>query len=472
MDVKRVKSELVDWIDENKDEFSAAARYIWEQAELSMEEINSSAKLMELLEKYGFEIEKGVAGVPYAFIATYDAGGPVIGINAEYDALPGLSQDTCTSKTPIKCEGPGHGCGHNLLGAGGVNAAIALKVICEKDDIPVTIKLFGAAAEEICIGKPYMAREGLFKDVDVFFDWHPWCYNRADYDTCNAYFNIKYHFKGQACHGNSPWYGRSAFDAAMLQGHAVEMLREHIRPSMCGLDAANTINYTFSDTGPEIPSVVADRTTAWYIGRFDRAELMVDVIDRINKCAEGAALATGTTVEIETVTACHDKLENVTLAEVMHKNMEEIGVPHFTEEEQNYAKGLQKALDIEPTGLDETIMPFGGGGTALCDTSEYSWFAPYATIWVTAGPAGTGWHNWTTVACTGTDIGFKALNSAAKIIAASALDVIAEPAIIDKAKAELAEKLTEREYIKLLPDDAVPPVGINKEKMEKFRQIS
>ncbi|MDO4175986.1 MAG: amidohydrolase [Bacillota bacterium] len=469
MDVKQVKKDLCSWIDENKQEFSDLARYVWEQAELSMEEKNSSAAHIEVLSKYGFEIEKGVSGVPYAYIATYENGGPVIGINAEYDALPGLSQDTCCTKKPIKQDGPGHGCGHNLLGAGGVNAAVALKVIAEKYGINVTIKVFGAAAEEICIGKPFMARDGYFEGVDVFFDWHPWSYNRADYDTCNAYFNIKYHFKGKACHGNSPWYGRSAFDAAMLQGHAVEMLREHIRPSMCGLDAANTINYTFSDTGPEIPSVVADRTTAWYIGRFDRAELMVDVIDRINKCAEGAALATGTTVEIETVTACHDKLENVVLSEVMHKNMEEIGVPKFTEEEHQYAKNLQKAIGLNPIGLDETIMPFGGGGTALCDTSEYSWFAPYATIWVTAGPSGTGWHNWTTVACTGTEIGFKAVNCAAKIMAASALDVLADPSLIDKAKAELKERMSERQYIKLLPDDAKPPVGINAENMAKFR---
>lgn len=469
MDVKKIKKDVCCWIDDNKQEFSDVARYVWEQAELSMEEYNSAAKLTEVLSKYGFEIEMGVAGIPTAFIATYSNGGPVIGFNAEYDALPGLSQDTCCEKLPVKEAGPGHGCGHNLLGAAAVNSAVALKVIAERNNLNVTLKVFGSAAEEICIGKPFMAREGYFKDVDFFLDWHPWSYNRADYDTCNAYFNIKYHFKGQTCHGNSPWYGRSAFDAAMLQGHAVEMLREHIRPSTCGLDAANTINYTFSDTGPQIPSVVADRTTAWYIGRFDRAELMVEVIERINKCAEAAALATDTEVEIETVTACHDKLPNVVLSEIMHKNMEEIGTPKFSEEEQAFAKELQKKLEIEVTGLDESIMPFGGGGTALCDTSEFSWFAPYATIWVTAGPSGTGWHNWAVVACTGSEIGMKAVNCAAKIIAATAIDVLAEPEIIERAKKELEERKAERKYVKLLPDDAKPPININKEIMEKFR---
>lgn len=469
MEVRKVKQDVCRWIDDNKQEFSDVALYIWEQAELSMEEYNSAAKLTDVLSKYGFKIEMGVAGIPTAFIATYENGGPVIGFNAEYDALPGLSQKSCCEKNPLKEAGPGHGCGHNLLGAAAINAAIALKLIAEKSDLKVTLKVFGTAAEEICIGKPFMAREGYFNDVDLFLDWHPWSYNRADYDTCNAYFNIKYHFKGQACHGNSPWYGRSAFDAAMLQGHAVEMLREHIRPSMCGLDAANTINYTFSDTGPEIPSVVADRTTAWYIGRFDRAELMVEVIDRINKCAQGAALATGTEVETEIVTACHDKLPNKVLAEVMHKNMEEMGVPKFDEEEQQFAMGLQRKIGVEATGLDESILPFGGGGSVLCDTSEFSWFAPYATIWVTAGPAGTGWHNWAVVACTGSEIGMKAVNSAAKIIAATAVDVLADPSIIKRAKEELAERVAERTYIELLPNEAKPPVGINKENMEKFR---
>lgn len=469
MDEKSLKQKMCQWIDEHQAEFNEVSDYIWAQSELSLEEVNSSAKLIDTLKKYGFSVENGVAGIPTAFIAIYDKGGPVIGFNAEYDALPGLSQKACCNQDPRVPNGPGHGCGHNLLGTGAILAAIAMKNIAEEESIALTLKVFGTAAEEICIGKPFMAREGYFKDVDIFLDWHPWSYNRADYDTCNAYFNIKYHYKGQACHGNSPWYSRSAFDAAMLQGHAVEMLREHIRPSMCGLDAANTINYTFSDTGPELPSVIADRTTAWYVGRFDRAELMVDVIEKLHNTARGAALATGTDVDIETITACHDKLPNIVLAEVMHKNMEEIGVPEFTAEEQEYAKKLQQDTNAPQTGLDETIMPFGTGGTALCDTSEFSWFAPYATIWVTAGPSGTGWHNWTVVACTGMSIGHKATNCAAKIIAATALDAVFDPEIIKKAKAELQERLKEREYIKLLPDEAIPPLGINKEYMDKYR---
>ncbi|MDR1043312.1 MAG: amidohydrolase [Clostridiales Family XIII bacterium] len=470
MEKRKIKQDICQWIDRNSDEFNDIADYIWQEAELSMEEANSSNRLAETLETYGFTVERGVAGIDTAFIATYGSGGPVIGLNSEYDSLPGLSQEVGAKKKALIEGAPGHGCGHNLLGAAGVSAAIALKTALEANGINATLKVFGAAAEELCISKPFMAREGRFEGLDLFLDWHPWNYNRADYDTCNAYFNIKYHFKGKTSHGNAPWYGRSAFDAAMLQGHAVEMLREHIRPSEAGLDAANTINYTFSDVGPIFPNVVPDRTTAWYIGRFDRTELMAEVLERIHKCAEAAALATETTVEAEMVTATHDKIPNTILAEVMHKNLEEIGAPQFTEEEHEFARKMQREMGVSETGLDEAILPFGGGGSALCDTSEYSWFVPYATAWIAAAPPGLGWHNWVVSACAGSSIGKKALNTAAKLIASTAIDAIASPEIIENAKKELEERLSTRTYIKLIPDGLAPPLRINREAMDKYRK--
>ena len=395
------KQFIFDWIEANQGPFNDAADAIWQAAELGMEEKKSSAKLIELLENNGFTVETGVAGMPTAFVATYGKRGPAVGFSAEFDALPGLSQEVGTEKKAIKDGAPGHGCGHNLLGTAGVYAAIALKQALEAKKIDATVKLFGTPAEELCIGKPFMARAGLFNGLDMLLDWHPWNYNRADYDACNAYFNVKYHFKGKTAHGNSPWFGRSTLDAAMLQGHAVEMLREHIRPSTAGLDAANTINYTFSDVGPEFPSVVPDRTTAWYVGRFDQTELMVEVMERIDKCAKAAAMATETTVEIELITATHDKIPNKVLAEVMNKNLHEVGAPKFTAEEQEFAAKMQRQVGVEETGLDESILPFGGGSSVLCDTSEYSWFVPYVTLWVTLAPAGLGWHNWVVASCAG-----------------------------------------------------------------------
>jgi len=463
------KQFIFDWIEANSKPFGDAADVVWQAAELGMEEKKSSAALISLLEENGFSVEKGVAGMPTAFVATYGTGKPVIGFSAEYDALPGLSQEIGDTKKAVRDGAPGHGCGHNLLGAGAVFAAVALKGLLQEKKMDATLKVFGTPGEELCIGKPFMAKAGLFKGLDVLLDWHPWNYNRADCDTCNAYFNVKYHFKGKTSHGNSPWYGRSTLDAAMLMGHAVEMLREHIRPSTAGLDAANTINYTFSDVGPEFPSVVPDRTTAWYVGRFDQTELMVEVMERIDKCAKAAAMATETSVEIELITATHDKIPNKVLAEVMHKNLEEVGAPKFTSEEHEFASRMQKQMGVKETGLDETIMPFGGGGSALCDTSEYSWFIPYATAWIAMAPAGVGWHNWIVASCAGCGPGKKALKVAAKVLAATALDAIMNPDLVKAARAELDERLSSRNYIALLPDELTPPLDINKAVMDKYR---
>ena len=392
MKALELKKTALDWINLNKDDFYQAADNLWKSPELGMEEHKSSAVLIELLEKNGFSVEKNVAQMPTAFIATFGSGKPVIGLSAEYDCLPGLSQEVCAEKKPIKEGAPGHGCGHNLLGVAAIRAGIALKTLLESRHLSATLKVFGTPAEELCIGKPFMARAGLFRGLDAFLDWHPWTYNRADYDTCNAYFNIKYHFTGKTAHGNSPWHGRSTLDAAMLQAHAVEMLREHIPPSPSP-DAANTINYTFSEVGPEFPSVVPDRTTAWYVGRFDTSELMVDVMSRVNKCAKAAAMATDTKVRIEFIAATHDKIPNRVLAEVMNKIYIAIGPPKFTKKEHDFAKQMQKNVGVAETGLDETIMPFSGGGSALCNTRNIvgSLLRDHLDY---LAPPGVGWHNW------------------------------------------------------------------------------
>jgi len=467
--MEKMKQFIFDWIDSSSLPFNDAADYLWQNPELGMEEKKSSEKLIALLERYGFAVERGVAGMPTAFVATYGKGCPVIGFSAEYDALPGLSQEVGTEKKAVRDGAPGHGCGHNLLGTTAIYAAIALKELLEEKKLDGTLKVFGTPAEELCIGKPFMARAGLFKELDALLDWHPMNYNRADYDVCNAYFNVKYHFKGKTSHGNSPWYGRSTLDAAMLMGHAVELLREHVRPSTRGPEAANTFNYTFSDVGPEFPSVVPDRTTAWYVGRFDQTELMVEVMQRIDNCARAAAMATDTTVDIELITATHDKIPNKVLAEVMHNNLEEVGAPRFTPEEQEFASRMQKEVGVKETGLDETIMPFDSGSSGVADTSEYSWHVPYAILWITMAPAGVGWHNWIVTSCAGGSIGKKTMNTAAKILAATALDLVLSPEAVKAARAELDERLSTRNYIELLPEELPPPLDINKAVMEKYR---
>lgn len=462
-----MKYYIKEWIESNKQEFYEIADHIWENPELGLEEYSAVDKLSTVMKKHGFEVATGLAGMPTAFIATYGKSSPTLGINVEYDCLPGLSQKyECRKKEPIKEGAPGQGCGHNLLGATSVMGGIALRYALEEYDVPGTIKLFGSPAEEQCIGKAFMGRAGLYEDVDFFLDWHPWNYNRADYDHCNAYFNIKYHYKGKTSHGNSPWNGRSALDAALLSAHAIEILREHYAPA--SEDAANTINYSFPDVGPEFPSVVPDKTTMWVIGRFNTSDVMSDVIKRIDKCAEAGALATETTVAKELITATHEKIPNETLAKIVHNNFKEIGPPRFTKEEHELVKEMQKNEGLEEVGLDESLKEFGSSGTALCDTSEFSWNAPYATFWMTMAPAG-GWHNWMITACSRNSIGKKAMDHASKIIACSAIDIFSSPETLVKAKAEWKERLAGRTYECLVPEGIHPPLGINKATMEKYR---
>lgn len=455
------KQFVSSWIETNEEVFFGYSRSVWEFAELGCLESRSSALLTGILRENGFEVQEGVAGMPTAFIAAWGAGKPVIAFGCEYDALPGLAtrpadEGAPPEEHPAEGAGPGHGCGHSLLGAGGVMAAVSAKEWLARSGSPGRIVVLGTPAEELCIGKPFMAREGCFDGLDAVLDWHPWWRNSTNYDTCNAYFNIKYHFKGINSHGNAPWMGRSALDGAVLMGHAIEMLREHIPPG--NPDAANTINYTFSDVGPSYPSVVPDRSTLWSVGRITDSETMSGVMERIHKCAEGAALATGTTWSTEFRTASHEKIPNKVLSSVLDANFREVGAPRFSPAEQAIAREMQRRAGAAETGLEEDIPQFREGASIVTDNSEYSWFAPFAMIWVAMAPGGIGWHNRSIAACAGSSMGRKAMTAAAKALAACAVDLIERPEILVEAKRELAERLAGRIYKPLIPEGVKPPV--------------
>lgn len=469
MQLDAIKDFLEQWTAENTESFYEASRKLWESPELSMQEFKSSAVIMELLRENGFQVESGVAEMPTAFIATYGSGKPVIGVNAEYDALPGLSQDGgALEKKALVTGAPGQGCGHNLLGVAGAKGAIAIRYAMEKFGLSGTVKVFGTPAEELCLGKPFMGRAGCFDGVDAFLDWHPWSYSLANYDSCCAYFSVKYHFSGRTSHGNSPWHGRSALDAAMLQAHGVEMLREHIYPG-CPPDAANTINYTFSDVGTEFPSVVPDRTTAWYIGRFITTADAKSALERVTNCAKGAALSTDTTVEVELITATNHKIPNKTLAQVVHDNFQRVGAPAFTEEEHAKAKAIQKQVGAPETGLPTGIRPFEGGYTVVCDTSEFSWNAPYASAWIAMGMENCGWHHWGVVRCGGDTMGQKSMDTAANVIGLSGVELLCKPEVLQAAQDEWKERLGGESYTCLIPDEIKPPVHLNEDVMNKYK---
>ena len=321
MDANKIKSYITEWIGKNSSEFKKLCFDIHENPEVSLCEYFASGELKKILEKHGFEVEMGVSGIPTAFVAYYGSGNTTTGFNLEYDALPAMSQVSGASiKTPKEENAPGHACGHNTICTAGAIGAVALRYAIEEFGLDAKIKVFGTAAEEICIGKPYMAKDGYFDDVDFFVDYHPMSYNGVFEDYCCAFFNVRYHFKGKSCHGNKPWYGRSALDGAILTTHAIEMLREHIAPN-CD-DAANTINYTFLNQ-PVQPAanVVPANATLWVIGRFRTLEQMQDAMDRIDAAAEGCAKATGTVVEKEFISATHDKLPNTILSKKMYDNL-------------------------------------------------------------------------------------------------------------------------------------------------------
>ena len=461
-----IKAYLFQWMEAHKQEIYDLSDYMWEHPELGLEEFEASSRIKKTLESQGFTLESGIGALSTSFIATYGKDYPVCGINVEYDCLPGLSQKKDSdTPDPIIPGAPGHGCGHNILGPTAVFAGIALRYAMEEFAIPGTIKMFGSPYEESSVGKPVMGKAGAYKGVDFILDWHPWSDNRADYDTCNSVFIVQYNFTGKTCHGASPWEGRSALDAGMLFGHAVEIIREHLIPGNPA--AAHTINYTFSDTGPAFANVVPDTAAVILYGRFNDMAVAKDAYRRIGLCAKGAAISTETAVSDRLITFTHNKLPNKTIAEIVHDNMKELGAPEYTEEEQSRVKRMQKAAGLEPVGLETEIEPFKFSEAFITDASEFSWNAPYAAFDLALGPKG-GWHNWIVTACAGSSIGKKCMDKAARILVSSAIDILLSPDLIVKAKEELTERLNGRKYESLLPDDYEPPIGINRSIMEQF----
>jgi aminobenzoyl-glutamate utilization protein B len=339
----------------------------------------------------------------------------------------------------------------------------------ERHGLPGTIKVLGAPAEEICLGKPFMARAGLFKGFDAIIDWHPYYINQVIYDTCNAYFNMKFHFKGRTAHGNSPWEGRSALDSAILMGHGIELLREHIPPGEP--TAANTINYTFSDVGPEYPNVVPDRATLWCVGRIQTVDQMEPIMGQIKRSAGGAALSTGTEVTEEVITVTHERIPNAVLSGAMHRNLVALGAPSYAHEEEKFARELQKSCNAPEIGMDREIRPLGPGSSGVSDNSEYSWFASFAMGSVACAPPGVGWHNWQVNAAANSGLGRKGMLLAVKVLMATGVDLLLDEELIKEAKEEFKKRMGGREYRPLLPPATSVPLEINRQTMEKYRPL-
>lgn len=445
-----LKEQTVAGIQAKNDTYKQTALQIWNYAELGYKETQSSALLQKLLKENGFAVEAGVAGIPTAFVATYGSGKPVIGILAEYDALPGLAQEAIPEKKTIEGQQGGHGCGHHLFGTASVAAGIAIKDLIASKKFTGTIKVFGCPAEEGGSGKVYMVREGLFNDLDVAIHWHPDSENEVTMTSALANKSAKFRFRGLSAHAAmAPEKGRSALDALEAMNYMVNMMREHVPQE-------TRIHYVITDGG-KAPNVVPDYAEVYYYVRHPNREDVVSIFDRVVKAAEGAATGTETKMEFEIIGGTHDLLINRTLAEVMYNNMEKIGGFSYSADEAAFAKKIQSTLTFTTPGINSvgnikpllTKMDAGGGST---DVGDVSYVVPTVGAETATWAPGVPAHSWQAVACGGTDLGIKGMMLAAKTMALTAIDLYTNPATIAKAKEELTQAVGDYKYKALLGD--------------------
>ncbi len=443
-----LKNETAITIQSDSDTYKTIALSIWDYAELGYKENKSSALLENTLKKNGFAVESGVAGIPTVFVATYGTGSPIIGILAEYDALPGISQDNSPTKTPIANKNNGHACGHHLFGTGSVAAGIALKKLIETGKIKGTIKVFGCPAEEGGSGKVYMVREGLFNNVDVVLHWHPWDCNTVIYTSALANKSAKFRFYGIASHASaSPEQGRSALDAVEAMDNMVNMMREHIPQE-------TRIHYVITNGG-KAPNVVPEFAEVYYYVRHPKREMTVSIFDRITKAAEGAALGTETKMDYEIIGGTHDLLINKILALNMQTNLEKVGGVMYTEEEKVFAKKIQESFLGKSPLIDSAaiVKPlFIEKNLGSTDVGDVSYAVPTVGVETATWVPGTSPHSWQAVTCGGTDIGIKGMIVASKTLAFTAIDLFTNPALIKKAKEEFIQTKGDYQYKALLGD--------------------
>ena len=468
------KQIILDHINNEDEKMSYIAKEIWDHPQVALTETFASKMLAKELEDAGFSIEWGAGHMETAFIATWGEGRPYVGFLGEYDALPGLSQEVSTEKTPIESGGPGHGCGHNLYGTACMGSVLALQAAMKAEGIPGTIRFYGCPAEETLVGKTFMARDGVFDDLDVALSWHPGQANIVWNGSALALNSFKVNFHGVASHaGGAPHLGRSALDGIMLMDVGVNYLREHI-PQESRIHCVVT-------SGGQAPNVVPAYAQVWYFVRAPSRDLVDEVYQRILKIAEGAAMMAGVTHDVEFVTGCYDVLPNSTLSDLLLEKLQETDGISFTDQERKFAKELQATFpdgSVErafewmqrsaETGtlaenadnpLWEQMVPHSptpplmGGSTEVGDVS---WITPTGQITTTCWPLGTPGHSWQTVVSSGSSIGAKGMILASKAMALAGLDLLTKPELLAQAKADFDVARGGKVYVTPLPEGTLP----------------
>ena len=451
------KEHAVASIEEHRQELTALSDKVWAYAETALRETRSSKTLADYAENQGFAVKRGVAGMPTAFVASYGQGRPIIGVLGEYDALPGISQKAQTTKEPLEMGAAGHGCGHNLLGVASLGAAVAIKELIAAGSLKGTIRYYGTPAEEAIGGKIYMARDGLFKDLDVCLAWHPDGETHVDVDSTQAIIDFIVEFKGKAAHAAAdPWNGRSAVAALEFFTTGLNRMREFVKPTV-------RMHYVIQKGG-DVPNVVPEYSRVWCWIRDSKRTGVQEVFARAQKIAEGAALMAGVEAKVTVQGGDYELLVNMTGEKIVHANLSWLGPIKYTEEEQEFARAIQRATGIEPKGLSGEIQPFRdpkpdppGGST---DVGDVSWLVPTLHFSVTTAPAGTPWHAWPVAACGGMSIGHKGMLLAAKTLAATIVDLFEDPKSVEAIQAEFKEKTRGVEYKPYVPEGP-PPVPKN-----------
>ncbi len=431
---------------------------IWANAETAFEEYNSAEFLASYAEKNGFTVERGVAGMPTAFVATYGSGKPVISVLGEFDALPGISQKAQPTKEALNEGAGGHGCGHNLFGTASLGAAIAIKELIESGKLKGTIKFMGTPSEEKFFGKIWMVQAGIWDDVDVNISWHPAAKTEADVQSSLALVDFKIEFFGQAAHASAdPWNGRSASDALELYTQGINYYREHVKPTV-------RMHYHIQDGG-QVVNVVPDYARLWMRVRDTKREGMMPVYKRVQEMAEGAAILANVDYKVSLISGIYEVLVNRAGGEVMQKNLELLGPISYTDEESAFGKKIQEVTGKKQVGMDSAIKPLeatkehpGGGST---DVGDVSWNVANINLRVTTAPKDTPWHSWAVVACGGMSIGHKGMSYASNAMAMTMVDLFEDPKLVAKVKAEYIERKGDTVYKAIVPDGP-PPIPAEK----------
>ena len=472
----RRPQDIPDWLESHRERFIAMADSIWSHPEVAWQEFHSSKLQADFLEAEGFRIRWDLGAINTAFVAEWGAGRPIIGLLGEYDALAGLSQKRQPTKEPVQEGAPGHGCGHNLLGTGGLASAVALRHWLEASGTPGVVRYYGCPAEEQISGKTFMAREGAFEDLDAAFNFHPDRVNAPSTGSAVGVYDMVFTFHGRTAHaGGAPHQGRSALDGVELMNVGVNYLREHVTEKV-------RIHYVVTDGG-RLPNVVPDRAEVWYFVRAHQREELDEVAGRVRKIADGAALMTETVVEHRLRGACSSVLNNHLLADLQYQAMEAIGPINFTDEEVEYARAINACFPAENAArvfdkmkppaeqrarlkeladrplLGENFPAWDEDhvGTGSTDVGDVSWITPLSMLRTACQATGAPGHSWAVTATGATGIGHKGMMHAAKVMALAAGRLYQDAGLLARVREEFAESTRERPYRCPLPPGVTPP---------------